>query len=101
MLKRCLYLEVDNIMESLNEDGCVGQSTGVLPLLGAVPVVDESTGKVRMERVKVQRYVAGQRPAYAEDDSSDDEIKPSDDVKAVFEQPPPVTSEYLGRFEQI
>lgn len=80
-------------MESLNEDGCVGQSTGVLPLLGAVPVVDESTGKVRMERVKVQRYIAGQRPAYAEDDSSDDDgLKPSDEVKAVFEQPPPVTT---------
>ncbi|CAJ0585218.1 unnamed protein product, partial [Mesorhabditis spiculigera] len=46
-----------------------------LPTSGAVPVKN-AQGKVVMQKVKVQRYVAGKMPVYAnEDESSDEEEK--------------------------
>lgn len=104
-------------MEFLHEDGRSGRSTGVLPTTGAVPVVDQSTGKVRMERVKVQRYIAGlksvtldfliidlqllwvqiSRPNYAGGGEDDDEDVKGD-IKEIFEAPVPETSKSIFLF---
>ncbi|KAK6058026.1 WD domain, G-beta repeat protein [Cooperia oncophora] len=47
-----------------------------LPTLGAVPVLNEK-GQLVMQKVKVQRYIAGKLPNYAKDDGTDseDEVK--------------------------
>eukprot|EP00730_Choanoeca_flexa_P014026 TRINITY_DN5978_c0_g1_i1.p1 TRINITY_DN5978_c0_g1~~TRINITY_DN5978_c0_g1_i1.p1 ORF type:complete len:484 (+),score=130.57 TRINITY_DN5978_c0_g1_i1:81-1532(+) len=40
---------------------------------GAVPVLN-AKGEITMEKVKVKRYVAGQRPEFAEDDSDEEDF---------------------------
>lgn len=45
---------------------------------GAVPIKN-SKGEISMQKVKVQRYIAGKRPKYAGEESEEEEVsEPSD-----------------------
>ncbi|VDM67048.1 unnamed protein product [Strongylus vulgaris] len=51
-----------------------------LPTLGAVPVKNEK-GQVVMQKVKVQRYIAGKMPNYAKEGGSESDEEGRDDKK--------------------
>ncbi|KIH49056.1 hypothetical protein ANCDUO_20870 [Ancylostoma duodenale] len=51
-----------------------------LPTLGAVPVKNEK-GQVVMQKVKVQRYIAGKMPNYAREGGSDSDDEAREEKK--------------------
>ncbi|KAJ6635088.1 Microfibrillar-associated protein 1 [Pseudolycoriella hygida] len=51
--------------------------SGIQSTAGAVPVRNEK-GELSMQKVKVQRYISGKRPEYAQYDSSDEESEEED-----------------------
>ncbi|XP_019851343.1 PREDICTED: microfibrillar-associated protein 1-like [Amphimedon queenslandica] len=54
------------------------KNTLIQSTAGAVPVRNEK-GELRMEKVKVTRYVSGKRPAYAQEESSSDSNEESEE----------------------
>ena len=73
-------------------DGKVQKATGTG---GAVPIRNDK-GEVVMQKVKVQRYVAGKRPKYAPDSDTDEELEERTSEKSSDEEDAaPTTSRHI------
>jgi hypothetical protein len=65
---------------------------------GAVPIKN-AKGEITMQKVKVQRYIAGKRPKYAGEESEEEELSEASDSNE--EEAPVSSKQYQPNHEAV